>query len=164
MSSGYSVLLLYRPLPNKFRTVLTLGYPAFFKLCVYLFKSKWQLFVYNHILGLCVLCFTGRSFVVTVTLDIMRNTLQRENINYVNFIWLLIGMHLEKSNNWYPPSRRPRIPGTPDIWTSDRHTGVLTNTWIPNRYEHEEEIPYEPSCSNSWTIKDTTILMTPWGH
>ena len=46
---------------NKFRTVLTLSYLACFKLRVYPFKSKWQLIVYNHFLGLGTVCFTGKS-------------------------------------------------------------------------------------------------------
>ena len=66
ISSRDSVLLLYRPLHNKFRTVLTLSYLALCKLCVYPSNSKWQLTVYNHFLGFWTMCFTGRSITVLV--------------------------------------------------------------------------------------------------
>ena len=34
-----------------------------------------------------------------------------------------------------------------DVWTSSSHTDMLTDTWMPKRHQHEEEVLYEPSCN-----------------
>ena len=99
---------------------------------------------------------TGRVVVVAVTGDKLRNTLQRKKhiYIYINLLWLLIGIALRVNSQhpwgWY----------TADIWTSDRHTHLLPDKWMPNWHQHE--VLCEPSCNNSWTIIDKTILMTPW--
>ena len=64
-----------------------------------------------------------------------------------------------------PGTRHPATPGIQQInghLIDERHTDVLTATWMPNRLQHEHEVLYELSCNNSETIIDTTISMTPW--
>ena len=64
---------------------------------------------------------TGGVIVVSVTGDTMENILQTKSIHYINFLWLKIGILLEKCNSSYPwPGAQDTWYKT-DIWTSDRH-------------------------------------------
>ena len=44
------------------------------------------------------------------------------------------------------------------VWTSDRHTDVLTDTLIPNKFQNEHELLCKPSCNTSLAIIDTTLI------
>ena len=70
---------------------------------------------------------------ITVTKDIMGKTPQRKNIHYTDFLWLKIVKPLTRVIVNSPQRQGPKgIYYTTDIWTSDRHTSVLTDTWMPN--------------------------------
>ena len=91
----------------------------------------------------------GGLVVPAVTVDIMRNTLQRKkHLPYV------FPMAEDRNTSRRvivksPRDRDPMTPGTEQIYGHLTHTDVLTDTWSPNRYQQEHEVLCEPSCNNS---------------
>ena len=99
---------------------------------------------------------TDGVIVVAVIADIMRNTLQRKKLHLYKFPMAEDRYTSIKSNSqysWRQGAQKHLVHNR--CMDISQITDVLTDKWMPNRLQQDNEVLCQPSCNNSLCVIDT---------